>query len=84
MRWCSSPLTTNGAGADGGSSEPDISDDGNRIAFLSAASNLDPAATDGSARLYVRDVAERRTILAGRGAGRRRRAGRRRGPIAQR
>jgi plastocyanin len=37
------------------SEDASISDDGRRIAFVSAATNLDPKQTDGSRAIYVRD-----------------------------
>ena len=52
-----------GAVAAGYSSEPSISQDGRFVAFSSAARNLGstPAGT-GASRIYVRDLARRRTI----------------------
>jgi Tol biopolymer transport system component len=57
-------VATNGAEANGASSFPSIDRTGRVVAFLSYATNLDPAgAPDGSKRqdLYVRDLATGRT-----------------------
>src|SRR3954469_2602875 len=43
------------------SEDASISDDGRRIAFVSAATNLDPRHTDGSRAIFVRDRAAQTT-----------------------
>jgi WD40-like Beta Propeller Repeat len=56
-------------GATVDSSAPSISDDGNRVAFGSADTNVTPVATDNRQHIYVRDVAANQTILASRADG---------------
>ncbi|MFN2298950.1 MAG: PA14 domain-containing protein, partial [Anaerolineales bacterium] len=46
-----------------GSSQPTISDDGTRVAFLSAASNLVPVDTFNLWNVFVRDIPSETTIL---------------------
>ena len=46
---------------------PTISDDGTRIAFFSAATNLVPTQTDGVVHVYVREVDRQRTRLVSSG-----------------
>ena len=55
-----------GNGASRGAS---ISADGNRIAFLSTSTNLDPADTDPALDVYVRDLSANTTTLVSRAAG---------------
>jgi plastocyanin len=52
-----------GAAADGDAGDASISDDGSRVAFASAASNLVAGKTDGKPAVFVRDVAQARTQL---------------------
>ncbi|MBS1889493.1 MAG: PD40 domain-containing protein [Actinobacteria bacterium] len=54
-----------GAPANGASSEPSVSHDGNLVAFTSTATNLG-GPTDGSAAVYVRDLTSERTFLVSR------------------
>ncbi|HMS61261.1 MAG TPA: hypothetical protein PKD63_03205, partial [Solirubrobacteraceae bacterium] len=58
-----------GAPADSFSLQPSISADGNRVAFRSAATNLDPADTDGVNDTFVRDVGAATTSLVSRADG---------------
>jgi Tol biopolymer transport system component len=51
------------------SADPSISANGRYVAFLSSATNLDPAATDGLAHVYVRDLQTNTTTLADRVSG---------------
>jgi Tol biopolymer transport system component len=54
----------NGVPADGfAARNPDVSGDGRYISFESTATNLDPAATDGSQQQYVRDTTSSTTAL---------------------
>ncbi len=57
--------TPAGSAANGPSDEPAISADGRRVAFTSAATNLDPAIKDdnGYSDVYVRDLAAGTTAL---------------------
>jgi hypothetical protein len=49
--------STSDAGVSGNSGvEPSLSADGNKVAFLSGANNLDPADTDSLADVYVKDL----------------------------
>ena len=48
---------------------PAISDDGRHLGFTSFASNLDPADTDGSSDVFVRDLGTNDTALASRASG---------------
>ena len=59
-------VSSNGAPANDGSDDAEISDDGNRITFATDATNLHPAATDGKHHVYVRDFALGKTMLASR------------------
>lgn len=52
-----------GSNASGASSQPSISDDGKRIAFVSTAENLAPEDTTGDPDVFVYDFEERRTIV---------------------
>ncbi|MBS1878898.1 MAG: PD40 domain-containing protein [Actinobacteria bacterium] len=54
-----------GAAANGASSEPSISADGNLVAFTSTATNLG-GPRDGRAAVYVRDLSSNRTYLVSR------------------
>ena len=54
---------------DDDSEEPSLSDDGERVAFSSAATNLVAGDTDGLADIYVRDLGAGRTLLMSRPAG---------------
>jgi len=45
------------------SDAPSLSADGNRVAFSSYASNLDPAAEDGRRQVYVKDLTSGNVIL---------------------
>jgi hypothetical protein len=58
-----------GPKANGGSGEPEISGDGRFVAFYSRATNLDPADTDTSADIFVRDLQTDTTVLASRASG---------------
>ena len=58
-----------GAPADSFALQPSISADGNRVAFRSAADNLDPADTDGVNDTFVRDVGAATTSLVSRADG---------------
>jgi Tol biopolymer transport system component/urease beta subunit len=58
-----------GAKANGLSDEPAISADGRAVAFLSNATNLDPADNDTTADIYVRDLQTNNTTLASRATG---------------
>lgn len=51
-----------GAIADGGSLQPAISADGKTVAFSSTASNLVPGDTNGVGDIFVRDLAQGRSI----------------------
>lgn len=53
----------------GGSTDPDISDDGRRIVFTSVASNLDPADADVGRSLYLADRAAGTLRVVGRADG---------------
>ncbi|HEX6712093.1 MAG TPA: hypothetical protein VF066_01865 [Thermoleophilaceae bacterium] len=59
----------NGAIANGGAGSATISADGKRVAFMSAATNLDPADTDPQFSIYVRDLTTNTTFLASRANG---------------
>jgi len=59
----------NGAVANGASFEPSISADGNRVEFLSAATNLGDGDTDAIVDSHVRDIAAGTTVLASRANG---------------
>lgn len=52
-----------GAGANAESTPEALGGDGRLVFFTSAATNLDPAATDGQSRLYVRDTVDQTTAL---------------------
>ena len=58
-----------GAAANGYEGSATISADGNRVAFLSSATNLDPADTDPALSIYVRDLTTNTTYLASRANG---------------
>lgn len=62
---------TGAAGAKGNaaSAAPAISADGRRVAFTTAASNLDPVDVDAINDVYVRDLATSTTTLASRATG---------------
>jgi plastocyanin len=53
-----------GITADRDAVDPSISDDGRRIAFSSAATNLSPAKTDNSRAIFVRDLSRANTRLS--------------------
>lgn len=53
-----------GVKANGGSRYPAISADGMKVAFVSSATNLDPADTDGWTDIYVKDLATGDIVLA--------------------
>ena len=59
------------------SSSPAVSADGRLVAFESNASNLDPADSDNSLDVFVRDVQAGTTILVSRATGQRGGQGRR-------
>jgi plastocyanin len=52
-----------GAAADRDAGDPSISDDGQRVAFASAATNLVAGKADGKRAVFVRDVPQARTQL---------------------
>lgn len=54
---------TAGDAADRGAADPSISDDGRRVAFVSAATNLASDKTDGKRAVFVRDVQRATTQL---------------------
>lgn len=56
-------VTNADSSANAASGEPDISDDGDRVAFTSAATDLWPTA-NGQKQVYVRSVAAETTVLA--------------------
>jgi Tol biopolymer transport system component len=59
-------VSTNSTGkpiADGDSSQPSISADGQWIAFLSEADNLDPGDTDTSTDIYAKNISTGRLVL---------------------
>ncbi|MFT4518137.1 MAG: Tol biopolymer transport system component [Halioglobus sp.] len=56
-------VNTLGGGADAPSGEPDISDDGDRVAFSSTATDLGPTA-NGQSQVYVRTLSTVTTVLA--------------------
>jgi Tol biopolymer transport system component len=58
-----------GAKADAASQAPAISDDGRFVAFVSGASNLDPAATGNATNVFVRDRQANTTTLVSRASG---------------
>jgi Tol biopolymer transport system component len=58
-----------GAAGDGNSTAPRISDDGRRVAFLTAAGNLGDGDADAQVDVHVRDVDGGRTFLADRADG---------------
>ena len=58
-----------GAKGNGASRYPTVSADGRYVAFISQATNLDPADTDTSFDLYVRDLQTQTTVLADRATG---------------
>jgi Tol biopolymer transport system component len=62
MAWTRRTGSVTAASRGNASSEDaSISDDGRRIAFVSAATNLDPKHTDGSRAIFVRDRAAKTT-----------------------
>src|SRR5205823_6032296 len=58
-----------GAKGNGVSFDPSISADGRFVAFVSAASNLDPADTDTGVDVFVRDLLANTTTLVSRATG---------------
>ncbi|HYI18526.1 MAG TPA: hypothetical protein VD836_07435, partial [Solirubrobacteraceae bacterium] len=62
-------VATGGTPSRGDAGEPQISDDGNRIAFAAQDPALDPSANGGARNVYVRDVAAGTTTLASRASG---------------
>jgi Tol biopolymer transport system component len=60
---------SHGAKGNGQSLLPSVSADGRFVAFASGSNNLDPADTDGSMDVYVRDRLRKRTILVSRDTG---------------
>ncbi|HET7487907.1 MAG TPA: hypothetical protein VFJ85_08260 [Acidimicrobiales bacterium] len=58
-----------GAKGNGASRAPSISADGKVVAFASAATNLDPADTDATTDVYVRDLVAGTTVLVSRATG---------------
>jgi Tol biopolymer transport system component len=58
-------LVSRGAGgaADGSSDSPSVSADGTKVAFVSSATNLAAAASDGNRAVYVRDLPKGSTVL---------------------
>jgi hypothetical protein len=58
--------STSDAGVSGnsGANEPSLSADGNKVAFLSGATNLDPGDTDSLADVYVKDLTTGNITLA--------------------
>src|SRR3954451_7909398 len=59
----------NGVVSNGFSGSATISGDGNRVAWMSNATNLDPADTDPQYSIYVRDLTSNTTYLASRANG---------------
>jgi Tol biopolymer transport system component len=59
----------NGAKSNGLNDEPAISADGRSVAFFSTATNLDPADTDTTGDIYVRDLQAGTTTLVSRAGG---------------
>src|SRR5688572_12835002 len=58
-----------GAPANAESQGPSVSDDGRFVAFVSLASNLDPADGDDTIDVFVRDVVTGTTTLVSRAGG---------------
>ena len=62
-------VASDGGPANGDSHDARISDDGNRVVFVSDATNLHAEASTPGERVFVRDIAQGRTIVASRGDG---------------
>jgi dipeptidyl aminopeptidase/acylaminoacyl peptidase len=62
-------VAADGGPANGDSHDARISDDGNRVVFVSDATNLHAEASTPGERVFVRDIAQGRTIVASRGDG---------------
>ena len=62
-------VAADGGPANGDSHGARISDDGNRVVFVSDATNLHAGASTPGERVFVRDIAQGRTIVASRGDG---------------
>jgi Tol biopolymer transport system component len=57
--------SSTGEKASGGNgSARSVSADGTKVAFISSATNLDPAATDGTSQVYVKDLSTGEVTLA--------------------
>lgn len=56
--------TALGVKANGESTSPSLASDGKRVAFLSSATNLDPADTDNLPDVYYKDLASGAVVLA--------------------
>jgi Tol biopolymer transport system component len=62
-------VSTEGAAADGGSSQPSLSADGRYVAFSSGATNLVPGDANGIADIFVHDLVSGRTTRVSVGPG---------------